>query len=125
VKIDFVNWLNQTPAPDFTPAPTSRAIIKVSPAAEAKEVPLEPVFQWEPVMDAIGYHIQIADNPSFRSPLADVMTQDTFYTLTVELKPGDRYYWRVQPLFNDQVSNYVSNAFTTLNLILSNTPDSF
>ena len=65
-------------------------------------------------MHAISYHIQIADNPLFTSPIDNATTQDTFFTMTNNLKPATRYYWRVQAIFGDSAGFYVTNMFTTL-----------
>jgi photosystem II stability/assembly factor-like uncharacterized protein len=88
---------------------------RISPAAGASGVPLTPSFQWASVSGADSYHIQVADNPGFTTPLADASTKDTFYTMTTALKPGTTYYWRIQSVSGTNASDYVSNVFTTAN----------
>jgi hypothetical protein len=86
----------------------------LAPAAGAVNIPLSPAFQWAAVQGATSYHIQVADNPGFTSPIADATTKDTFFAVSSPLKPGTIYYWRVQAIAGSVASDYVSSIFTTM-----------
>jgi trimeric autotransporter adhesin len=90
--------------------PTGQSI---SPGPGATGIPVNANFQWAAVTGATSYHIQVADNPGFNTPIADATTADTFFTVSSPLNPGTVYYWRVQALSGSIASDYVSNVFTT------------
>jgi len=87
--------------------------VNMSPAPGAVDVPVNATFQWSAVVGASEYHIQVADNASFTSPIADATTKDTFFTLSSPLAAGTVYYWRVQAISGQVASDYVSRVFTT------------
>jgi hypothetical protein len=66
-----------------------------SPAPGA-DVPTQPVFRWTAVEGARQYRIQIDDDPTFGSPIADVPTNATSYTSTSALPADSVLYWRVR-----------------------------
>jgi hypothetical protein len=59
-------------------------------------VPTQPVFRWTAAEGARQYRIQIAHDPTFGSPIADVLTNATAYTSTSALPPDSVLYWRVR-----------------------------
>jgi hypothetical protein len=60
------------------------------------DVATQPVFRWTTTEGARQYRIQIADDPTFGSPIADVVTNSTAYTSTSALPPDSLLYWRVR-----------------------------
>ncbi len=56
-----------------------------------------PAFTWEKVKDAKYYRLQIADNMEFDTPLINILTHLTTYTIsdTASLDYG-LYFWRIQ-----------------------------
>ena len=67
----------------------------LSPQSGA-DVPTQPVFRWTAAEGARQYRIQIAHDPTFGSPIADVLTNATAYTSTSALPPDSVLYWRVR-----------------------------
>jgi len=107
--VKFMVKLGQTGNNSLT-GPTGQSI---SPGPGAENVPVNATFQWAAVTGAESYHIQVADNPGFTSPIADATTQETFFSLSSPLDPGMVYYWRIQAISGSIASDYVSNVFTT------------
>jgi hypothetical protein len=67
----------------------------VSPAPGAINMPLQPVFQWDPSAQTYEYRFQLADNPLFKQPLnseANLVGPSAF--LGLELAPDSCYWWR-------------------------------
>jgi hypothetical protein len=56
----------------------------------------QPVFVWQPTEGARSYRLQIADDPTFGNPIADVATDSTSYTSTSALPADSTLYWRVR-----------------------------
>jgi hypothetical protein len=67
----------------------------LSPANGA-DVTSQPVFRWTSAEGARQYRIQVDDDPTFGSPIADVVTNATGYTSTSALPPDSVLYWRVR-----------------------------
>jgi hypothetical protein len=59
-------------------------------------VPTQPVFRWTRTEGARQYRLQIAHDPTFGNPIADVLTNATAYTSTSALPPDSILYWRVR-----------------------------
>jgi hypothetical protein len=78
---------------DFLKQSTPPAL--VSPENDAT-FSLQPTFQWAPTMGAKMYHLQVADEPTFASPLDDVTTASTEYTALKTYGAAKTLYWRVQ-----------------------------
>ena len=63
-----------------------------------------PTLQWEPVLGATKYHVQVDKTPGFGQPRVDVETPATAFTVgtvtsfdpTKNSWPDGVYYWRVQ-----------------------------
>ena len=56
----------------------------------------QPVFRWTPVQGARRYRFQIAQEPTFATPIEDVTTASTSYT-PFTVHPADTtLYWRVR-----------------------------
>lgn len=55
-----------------------------------------PRLQWSPVFGAKRYRLQVADEPSFSDPLANLTTTSTSHTLLQTLNAASTLYWRVQ-----------------------------
>ena len=70
------------------PAPTA-------PAAAAS-VELQPTFRWNPVEGARRYRLQVAPDPTFGTPLDDILTNATAYTSNTSYPADTLLYWRVR-----------------------------
>jgi hypothetical protein len=57
---------------------------------------LQPTFQWEPTLGAKRYHLQVATEPTFASPIDDVTTASTEFTALKTYAAAKTLYWRVQ-----------------------------
>jgi large repetitive protein len=69
----------------------------VAPEDEAT-FSLQPTFQWAPTLGAKHYHLQVANEPTFASPLDDVTTASTEFTAVKTYPAANTLYWRVQAL---------------------------
>ena len=56
----------------------------------------QPTFRWTPAEGAREYRVQVDDDPTFGSPIADVVTNATAYTSTGGLPADSTLYWRVR-----------------------------
>jgi hypothetical protein len=56
----------------------------------------QPVFRWTPVDGARRYRFQIAQEPTFASPIEDVTTASTSYTPFTTHPADTTLYWRVR-----------------------------
>jgi hypothetical protein len=59
-------------------------------------VTTQPVFRWTGGEGARQYRLQIASDPTFGNPIADVVTTATAYTSTSALPADSVLYWRVR-----------------------------
>lgn len=75
---------------------TSAVPLPLEPLLAAQGVSLTPTISWQPVTQAISYHVQFAEDPFFEMLIdekADLeMTQLEVGVLTL----GKRYFWRVR-----------------------------
>jgi hypothetical protein len=77
-----------TAAPNGTSAPHFFAISR-------------PTLTWDNITWALGYQIQIDDDPAFASPITAELSANTLsYTLVYPLA-NDTYYWQVRARRND------------------------
>jgi hypothetical protein len=67
----------------------------VSPAA-ATAFADQPTFRWTPTLGARRYRLQVAADPTFGSPLDDVVTDATSYTSDSTYPADTVLYWRVR-----------------------------
>ena len=75
-----------------------------------------PTFDWNDVVGATQYQIEVDDNSDFSSPAISTTTTASTYTPTTDL-PDDVYYWHVQ------VSNgVVWSAYSTSWTVIVKTP---
>jgi len=75
-----------------TPAPFGL----LTPSNGATEVATNPFFQWQASQDAVNYTITIDDDPTFASPVLNlVRIVTTLQTAPNTLSQGRTYYWRV------------------------------
>jgi hypothetical protein len=77
-----------------------------SPAAGANAtVPTTPMFEWQPVANADGYYVVVANSQNFspNSIVTGGYVQDTTWTPSVELNDQSAsYWWEVIPVALDQ-----------------------
>ena len=72
------------------------APLLVSPANGAANVEPAPVFDWDPVEQAVTHRIQVAEDADFTRVVLDVPDLvETTYTPPAALQTDTRYYWRV------------------------------
>ena len=56
----------------------------------------QPTFSWTPTLGARRYRLQVAADPSFGSPLDDVLTDATSYSSDTTYPADTVLYWRVR-----------------------------
>ena len=56
----------------------------------------QPTFRWSPAEGARRYRLQVAQDPSFGDPIADVLTDSTAYTSNSTYPADTVLYWRVR-----------------------------
>jgi hypothetical protein len=81
-------------------APTSAPIL-LQPATGAAVNTVTPTLSWQPVINALTYHVQVAANSTFTNLLQDVEVVNALFFTTQGLNEGT-YYWRVQA-YNDSI----------------------
>jgi hypothetical protein len=60
------------------------------------QVDLQPMFRWTGVEGARRYRLQVATDPTFGTPLDDVLTDSTAYTSNNSYPADTTLYWRVR-----------------------------
>jgi hypothetical protein len=96
---------------DIAPMPptgnTPRRFVKSSSPPQASSpaggvtVTGQPTFRWKPALGARSYTLQVAQDPSFGTPLVSVTTDSTGYTTSATLPADTALYWRVRA--NDEI----------------------
>jgi len=66
-----------------------------SPSDSAETYDTTPTLDWSAVSGADEYQIQVDDYDTFTSPVRDVHTSNSYYTVPTSLAE-DTYYWRVR-----------------------------
>ncbi|HYT50970.1 MAG TPA: hypothetical protein VEL10_02055 [Gaiellaceae bacterium] len=56
----------------------------------------QPAFRWSPVLGARKYQFQVAQDPSFGSPIDDITTDATAYSSNTTYPADTILYWRVR-----------------------------
>jgi hypothetical protein len=56
----------------------------------------QPAFRWTPTFGARRYRLQVAADPTFGSPIADVLTDATSYSSDTTYPADTILYWRVR-----------------------------
>ncbi len=65
------------------------------PADGTVGTPLTPTLTWNASAEAVTYLVEVADDTDFTSIVASAEVADTAWTVSPELDPNHRYYWRV------------------------------
>ncbi|HRO59025.1 MAG TPA: hypothetical protein PK177_07660, partial [Burkholderiaceae bacterium] len=87
---------------------TFRRIV-AAPGVDAPEQSARGVsLHWRALADALGYRVQVANDPSFASPLIDELVDEQSYF--VERPAQGRYYVRVQAMAADGFAGPWSEA---------------
>jgi formylglycine-generating enzyme required for sulfatase activity len=91
---------------DITPPTT--------PSPATGSTTYDPLLNWEDVTGAAGYHVQVATNSSFTSPLeVDNSTlAASHYQVTATLTRGTTYYWHVKTKNDDGFWSDWSNTWS-------------
>ena len=90
----------------------------VGPADNATNQPLTLTLNWNTVLRAGWYRVQVSTNPAFTSGmlLDDGAVEDTFKVVT-GLQPGTPFYWRVSAANPDAQSGFsATRTFATQTL---------
>jgi hypothetical protein len=101
------NFPGTCPCPTFHKASDPPKLL--SPVGGAS-VPTQPEFRWTAVEGGRQYRIQIAEDDTFGSPIADVLTNSTAYTSTNALPADSKLYWRVRANDENKVGLTWSDA---------------
>jgi hypothetical protein len=90
------------PPPTTAPPPTAEP---VTPTSQPNAKPIVPFYRdptptltWSAISWALGYQIELDDEPSFTSPTIANVTDATYTTGVLSNKT---YYWRVRAMKND------------------------
>lgn len=74
------------------------------------------LFSWQPPADAEAYHLQIAKDPQFSTPITD--TKDLpGNSLEIEIKDPGTYYWRVSA--SNQTGSSAFSAASTFQTVVA------
>ncbi len=84
------NTPTATPTPTPLPAPNLLA-----PSNNGKALTTRPTFDWEDVIGATGYRIQISKSSTFSTKIADKTVTKSSYTPETNLPRSTLIYWRV------------------------------
>jgi hypothetical protein len=83
---------------------------------DGDRLPTPFVLEWDPVVGATGYRVQVARDEQFASTVLDT-TASTTDTRVASMDPG-QYFWRVQSLGPDRAASPFSTA-NSLDVIAS------
>jgi hypothetical protein len=70
--------------------------VLIAPVNGATDVPLTPIFEWNDLMDAAGYVIEVATDQAFTKIVQSESSDETEAILLTPLDNGTTYYWRVR-----------------------------
>ena len=56
------------------------------------------IFEWKQIPEAIGYELQVSENPSFSSIVVQVIDYSLIYIEKNDLEWDKTYHWRIRPL---------------------------
>jgi len=88
-------------------------LVLTSPASGANVPAYGAVFAWTAVEEALGYRIQVADNPAFAEPYLDDETVHNRYRPSTDVIVGATH-WRVAAKGPEGIGPWVSGQFTTV-----------
>lgn len=88
--------LTSTPSRTPTSTPATATAAPNSNIAPHFFAVRRPTITWDNITWALGYHIEIDDDPAFNSPIAAELAADTLsYTVAYPLA-DDTYYWHIR-----------------------------
>jgi len=103
----------------YPPAQTSQGLENPSPTPFFHNPPNDITtddhqipFGWSNVVGAVGYHLEVDDDPAFGSPELAVNTEDPAYTPTAPF-PDGTFYFRVKALYPGGESAYSATGQVT------------
>ncbi len=106
-----LQWLRRYIASPLPP-------VLVSPGGTTGE-PRNPLLVWRPSATALSYHLQVAPNGRFTSPVVDTTVTDSLAHMN-PLSANTTFYWRVTASNDSGTSSYSSVAtFVTGDQILA------
>jgi len=88
----------------------------ISPEAGAREVPLDPIFQWGTIAGAESYEIVVSTDINLNNPakIANHTLPGTAWQCNPSLNPGTTYYWKVRAISSGTYSAWSAvGAFIT------------
>jgi len=114
-------WGFTTGTKDSEPE-TTTTVTLLSPADNAFDLSINPVFEWEEVFEASDYEFQLADNSTFFPLRAESVEFGTTYQAD-NLDYQTQYYWRVR-VSGDNNEWSDTRSFTTESEPFSSPPPS-
>jgi len=90
-------------------------IEQTAPLCSEVDVNTRIAFKWNKLLGAESYNLQVSDNFGFNSPIINLNLTDSSYKAKMnELDSNTKYYWRVQGVNSDSLSNWTPVCdFTT------------
>jgi len=72
------------------------------------------LFEWKQEPNALEYNLQIAPSNNFNQLLLDTNLNDIIFIDKNNINWNDQYYWRVRPVFNNNLESWIdTNIFFT------------
>jgi hypothetical protein len=94
---------------DMSPRTFNKASIPpalLSPVGDS-DVTAQPTFRWSEAENAREYRLQVSQDPTFGSPIDDVLTDSTAFTSSSTYPADTQLFWRVRANdWNDQGLNW-------------------
>lgn len=96
--INLIGAGNWSPVRSFTTVPNAPPVPQLlSPVDGASGIGLGSELQWEPIVHAHSYRLQVADNVAFAGAIVDETVEQASFVLPAGgLEAGVRYFWRVR-----------------------------
>jgi hypothetical protein len=85
----------------------------LTPANNALNQPVRPVFAWSPSAQAASYTLEVATDPAFNTIVYSATTTAITHTPASDLNLLTQYYWRVRATNGCGVSTSATFNFTT------------
>ena len=86
----------------------------IKPINESQLNYIHVLFEWEQINEAISYNFILDDDSSFSSPILNFNTLSLAYIEDQLLEWNSNYYWRIQPVFQNNTGDWLDTYnFTT------------
>ncbi|MBR9922105.1 MAG: T9SS type A sorting domain-containing protein [Bacteroidetes bacterium] len=94
--------------------------LPLTPADDAVDVSLNPLFSWAPTPNADDYELTVADNPNLNNPIIQVTVPSTSYAPAAPLEEGVTYYWQVRA--DNNCGNGIPSTIFSFTTLVTNPP---